>query len=108
MENIEKYHCQYCFTVFKKSGTNHKKIFCSDSCRKLQNKLSKGKPANPYSPPTQKIIDEYMDILNKRIAFEKTRNTYGNTAVEFCLEYLKLGHYKKINAYKDYLLGFPT
>jgi endogenous inhibitor of DNA gyrase (YacG/DUF329 family) len=101
-----KYHCHYCFTVFKKTEKNERKVFCSDSCRKLQHKLNKGKKANPYAIANPKIKEEYVQILNARNKFEKRRSGYTNTAVDICFQYLKMGHYKKINAYLPYLTAF--
>jgi len=90
--------CIYCDAEFK--AKNNRKIFCSDTCRKLEHKFKNNENANPFGNAHQ--LDDYYQIINERIQFDRGHSE-GNYIVDECLKYLKTGHYKKMNIHLDYL-----
>lgn len=103
-----RHFCTYCDSEFTIGSKNKNKIFCSDSCRRLEHKYQNNQIANPYIEYDNfgNIIsadfEYYNQIINERIQFDMWRSN-GNYIVDECLMYLKTGHYKKINKHLDYL-----
>ena len=104
-----RHFCTYCDSEFEIGSKNNRKIFCSDSCRKLEHKYQNNQNANPYidlnaygNTISVDNFEYYNQIINDRIQFDIGRSE-GNYIVDECLMYLKTGHYKKINRHLDYL-----